>query len=52
MTGTARYTSVKSHMGVETSRRDDLESYFYVIMHMLFGTLPWQGLRTGNMDRR
>lgn len=52
LTGTARYTSISNHQGIELARRDDMEGLGYVLVRMLTGTLPWQGIKAETKPKR
>ena len=42
--GTLRFASCHQHLGFQQSRRDDMESFAYVLVYLFFGGLPWMGL--------
>ena len=52
ITGTIRFTSIYTHLGIEQSRRDDLECFIYTLIYLIKGKLPWQGLKSKNKEEK
>lgn len=46
----AVYASLNAHRKLEQSRRDDLWSLLYVIVELIYGTLPWRVCKLAQRD--
>lgn len=49
--GNIKFVSIYTHNGYEQSRRDDLIAIGYVLMFLLRGNLPWQGISNSNKNK-
>ena len=50
--GTAKFASISTQLGMEQSRRDDLESLGYIMIYLYKGNLPWHGIQERNQKER
>ncbi len=43
--GTCLFAAISTHLGIDCSRRDDLEALAYMLIYFLRGTLPWRKVK-------
>ena len=48
--GTPLFASVNSHLGMDLSRRDDMESIGYLLVYFIMGGLPWQEMKVEDTE--
>ncbi|KAH9939704.1 kinase-like protein [Epithele typhae] len=48
--GTCLFAAISTHLGIECSRRDDLEGLAYMLIYFLRGTLPWRKIKGSSVS--
>uniref|UniRef100_A0A7E4VVE2 non-specific serine/threonine protein kinase n=1 Tax=Panagrellus redivivus TaxID=6233 RepID=A0A7E4VVE2_PANRE len=48
--GTTRYAALAAHENEEQSPKDDIESWFYLVVEFIVGNLPWAAFRKAERD--
>lgn len=48
--GTPRYASITALSMKEQSRKDDLESWWYMVVEFMIGQLPWQDMKPTQLE--
>lgn len=51
LTGTPRFCSMRTMMGIEQTRRDDVEGWLFCLLYFLRGRLPWQGIDLSKKEK-
>uniref|UniRef100_A0A1I7T2J3 Protein kinase domain-containing protein n=1 Tax=Caenorhabditis tropicalis TaxID=1561998 RepID=A0A1I7T2J3_9PELO len=49
--GTTRYAPLNSMLEVDTGRKDDIESWLYMVVEWTSGGLPWRKLKASDRDK-
>ena len=52
LTGTARYASINTHLGIQQGRRDDIQGLIYMLIYFCIGQLPWQNMDAKNKKQK
>ncbi len=50
--GNLKFASINSHNGKKISKKDDLESFGYVITNFLLGFLPWEKINSSDLNEK